>query len=206
MTQKAPKDERVKEILTAAGEEFLEKGYEAATMDSIAKRAGLSKGALYHHFEGKDDILLAANLSYLEAMDELFAAAGRVRSPSKALLSYIKAYLAYWDENRRQVEFFFLTITKAMADERIWPYYRDYSARVTAFLDGLFRRGVEEGEFEEHDSRAAAVCLMGTLDGLLGYLIMDDTMTMDKILSSVRKVYIDSIRRAPAKGRKRERP
>ena len=46
-------------LLDAAFEEFSENGYEAATVAAIAARAGVTTGALYAHFDGKLDLLLA---------------------------------------------------------------------------------------------------------------------------------------------------
>ncbi|HWE56543.1 MAG TPA: helix-turn-helix domain-containing protein [Acidimicrobiales bacterium] len=46
-------------LIEAAFEEFSAKGYEAATVAGIAERAGVTTGALYAHFNGKLDLLLA---------------------------------------------------------------------------------------------------------------------------------------------------
>ena len=46
-------------LLDAAFEEFTTKGYEATTVAGIAARAGVTTGALYAHFSGKLDVLLA---------------------------------------------------------------------------------------------------------------------------------------------------
>jgi AcrR family transcriptional regulator len=46
-------------LIEAAFEEFSTKGYEAATVAGIAERAGVTTGALYAHFAGKLDLLLA---------------------------------------------------------------------------------------------------------------------------------------------------
>jgi AcrR family transcriptional regulator len=46
-------------LVDAAFEEFSAKGYEAATVAGIAERAGVTTGALYAHFSGKVDLLLA---------------------------------------------------------------------------------------------------------------------------------------------------
>src|SRR6476646_2211225 len=46
-------------LIEAAFEEFTAKGYEAATVAGIAERAGVTTGALYAHFAGKLDLLLA---------------------------------------------------------------------------------------------------------------------------------------------------
>jgi AcrR family transcriptional regulator len=47
------------ELLTAALRVFARRGYDQAGVDEIAAEAGYSKGALYWHFAGKEDLLLA---------------------------------------------------------------------------------------------------------------------------------------------------
>lgn len=46
-------------LVAAAAEVFAERGFRDATMDEIAERAGYSKGAVYWHFDGKDDLFMA---------------------------------------------------------------------------------------------------------------------------------------------------
>ena len=53
------KDERRQIILSAALDEFFEKGFAAARMDDIAKRAKLSKAAIYLYFDNKDALFKA---------------------------------------------------------------------------------------------------------------------------------------------------
>ena len=53
------REERRDGIVDAAERVFLEKGLDAATMDEIADAAELSKGALYLHFTGKDELYIA---------------------------------------------------------------------------------------------------------------------------------------------------
>ena len=48
-----------RKILAAAGEVFAQKGYDAATMQDITEKCGLSKGAIYHHYKSKEEIMLA---------------------------------------------------------------------------------------------------------------------------------------------------
>src|SRR3990170_3290195 len=47
------------ELLAAALRVFARRGYRHAGVDEIAAAAGYSKGALYWHFSGKEDLLLA---------------------------------------------------------------------------------------------------------------------------------------------------
>ncbi len=53
-------EETVEKILTVSAKLFMEKGYEHTTLqDIIDDLGGLTKGAIYHHFKGKEEILLA---------------------------------------------------------------------------------------------------------------------------------------------------
>src|SRR5499427_3864176 len=54
-----PRDERRGQLLVAASEVFVDRGYHAAGMDEIADRAGVSKPVLYQHFPGKLELYLA---------------------------------------------------------------------------------------------------------------------------------------------------
>lgn len=47
------------ELLSAAAEVISERGFHDASIDAVAERAGYSKGTVYWHFAGKDDLFLA---------------------------------------------------------------------------------------------------------------------------------------------------
>jgi AcrR family transcriptional regulator len=52
-------DERPQELLEAALAVFVERGFAAARLEEVAKRAGVSKGTVYLYFTGKEDLLKA---------------------------------------------------------------------------------------------------------------------------------------------------
>lgn len=54
-----PRDERRGQLLVAASELFVDRGYHATGMDEIAERAGVSKPVLYQHFSSKLELYLA---------------------------------------------------------------------------------------------------------------------------------------------------
>lgn len=51
-------EETVKKILDVSMKLFLEKGYDHTTLSDIIQVSGLSKGAIYHHFASKAEILI----------------------------------------------------------------------------------------------------------------------------------------------------
>ncbi|WP_052466904.1 TetR/AcrR family transcriptional regulator [Mobilicoccus massiliensis] len=56
-------------VLLAAVDAFDEYGYDATTMDQIARRLAVTKSALYHHVEGKEELLTLALDTAFEALD-----------------------------------------------------------------------------------------------------------------------------------------
>lgn len=72
-------------LLDSAILEFAEKGMEGARIDEIAKRAGVTKGAIYTHFDGREDLLVEACRSALRSMD-----VNRVATEAADLPSYIE--------------------------------------------------------------------------------------------------------------------
>src|SRR5436190_5350115 len=64
-------------LLDAAAETFAQRGFATATMDEIAERVGLSKGALYYRYKTKEDLFIALLdercRAYIRQLDEAFA-------------------------------------------------------------------------------------------------------------------------------------
>jgi len=58
-TQKQRSDETRLKLLSAFRKSFLERGYAATTVKHVLDQTGLSKGALYHHFTSKEEIIEA---------------------------------------------------------------------------------------------------------------------------------------------------
>ncbi|MFD3685189.1 TetR/AcrR family transcriptional regulator [Nocardiopsis sp. NPDC058631] len=65
-----PRVRRRRQLLSAAQEVFVARGYHAAAMDEIADRAGVSKPVLYQHFPGKLELYLALLEEHSEALVE----------------------------------------------------------------------------------------------------------------------------------------
>jgi AcrR family transcriptional regulator len=87
--------EATRELLVAiARERFVEQGYAQTAMDDIVQRAGVAKGALYHHFNGKDALFKAV---YDVVLDEtagaVMAAASAEQDPWDAVRAGLSAFL-----------------------------------------------------------------------------------------------------------------
>jgi AcrR family transcriptional regulator len=194
MTKKAPRDKRIADIINAAVQEFVEKGYEAASMESISERAGLTKGGLYHYFSGKDDLLLAANASYMEPVYKFMLLAKRKKSPAAGLRFFIRSYLKHWAGHPREITFTLLSLTKMLTRTDLWPAIASYTEEMIAFYQNLLERGVARGELRPHDSSGRALAILAALDGLTAYMIMS-RLSAHQCAVSLEHVFLDDIAR-----------
>ena len=62
------KEQAKKRIMEAANSEFLKRGYRKTTMSDIAKKVGVSKGAVYQYFESKDALIGALGNAFVESL------------------------------------------------------------------------------------------------------------------------------------------
>ena len=80
--------------MSIARERFTEQGYAATSIEDIVQRAGVAKGALYHHFSGKDALFRAVYEAVLaEAASAVMAAALAAQEPWAAVRAGLSAFL-----------------------------------------------------------------------------------------------------------------
>lgn len=190
MTGKQAKEVRVEALLMAAVEEFLAKGYDGASMDAIAKRAGVSKGGLYHHFPNKEVLLMEANQKLSEPVMGMVEKAMSNKSPSEGLKEYIKDYIKYWTKHPRELSFFFLSMSKSLESPVLMEYYKEYVVQCTGFFVGMFKNAMEKGEICITDPEAFGISFMGALDGVLTYFIIHPDEDTDLLCQRMEKVWI----------------
>ena len=68
---------------------FTDHGYDAATLELIAKRLGLSKSAVYHHFDSKSAMLELALERVLGALEAVFTAPGAVSGRANERIEFV---------------------------------------------------------------------------------------------------------------------
>jgi AcrR family transcriptional regulator len=88
------KEEAKSRILEAANKVFAERGYHEATMDDIAKRLGVSKGAIYLYFSSKEDLFEAMCKTAPRAFKEiLFSSFGDEANPIESATQFFDKML-----------------------------------------------------------------------------------------------------------------
>jgi len=134
-------------ILAAALDEFSARGFEAARLDDVAKRAGVAKGTIYLYFRDKESLfeeLISAMLAPLVATIEGIGAA----DVPMALISehIVDMFVREIYETRRK-EVIRLILTEGRRFPQIAEfYYREVLSRIIAAVRALLKRAAARGE------------------------------------------------------------
>jgi AcrR family transcriptional regulator len=148
-------------LIRAARRLFARKGYAAVGTEEIVRRAGVTRGALYHQFADKQDLFLAVYEQVEQELTERVAATlGEVSSPFAALRAGIRVFL---DACRTpEVQRIVLTDGPAVLG---WELWREVAERNgLGLIEAVVGAAVEAGEIAELSQPALAHLLMGALD------------------------------------------
>ena len=151
------KDERPSELVAAALDLFVERGFAATRLDDVAARAGVSKGTLYLYFKSKEALFKAV---IEEAIVPLLASAEDVIANDQGTsIDLLRRLLNGWWEQigaTRLAGVPKLIIAEARNFPAVAQYYHDaVIVRGRALLRTLLQRGIERGEFRPLDLETA---------------------------------------------------
>jgi AcrR family transcriptional regulator len=158
-------EDRPREIFAAALEVFAEKGFAAARLDEIARRAGVSKGTLYLYFKDKEDLFRAvvrdAIVPNVAAITE---AISTMRAP---FADVVRMFLAGFAE--REARLPLGAVAKMVIGEsrnfpelaRVW--HDEVASKAIGGLAAFVKGAQERGEVRAGDPRLYAFSLMGPM-------------------------------------------
>jgi AcrR family transcriptional regulator len=159
------KDARPAEIVDAALDVFAEKGFAAAKLDEIARRAGLSKATLYLYFETKEEIFRAvARTAVTSLVQALESPAEGPDAPFTELAPRVLSRAAGVMKGGRVPAIARMVIgeSRNFPDlARIW--HDDVVANVIGIVTGIIARAQRRGEVAPGDPRLHAFSLMGPM-------------------------------------------
>ena len=154
----APKRERRKEarpgeLLDAALDLFVEKGFSATRVDEVAARAGVSKGTLFLYFQSKEDLFKAVvrrNIAnnFPRWQEEFLTFEGT----SSDMLRY--AMTSWWERigKTRASGITKLVMSEAQNFPEIASFYQEEVIQPgNVMIRRILARGVQSGEFREMD-------------------------------------------------------
>jgi AcrR family transcriptional regulator len=200
MVKHQPIEVRRAQLFEAALQVCAEKGYFNTRVEDIAQRAGLSKGALYHHFSSKQELFLALFSEMMEGFIALMTRAmEQSPSASQALRAAVRQFVEGFEQQpglmRGMFDLYLLAVREPLFRKQIMGYYE----QMVEAAGGVIQSGIDSGEFAtEIDAREVAWVFFTSGDGLfLIHLSLDDEERVIPRFELLLEIFLRGLRPAP---------
>jgi TetR/AcrR family transcriptional regulator len=182
-------------IMAGARELFFAKGFNATTMDEIAQRAELSKGALYLYFPSKEALYATVMNEGLTILFDRIEAAFQLNLPPDQLLrKFAEVYYRYYIDYREYSRIFFFRehkdVAKQLPRELIQDNLENGRRSFQRSID-VIKQGIDAGVFTAVDPRQAAAAFWGATNGVL--FLFEDELNRELINMEVEPLFFYTI-------------
>jgi TetR/AcrR family transcriptional regulator, cholesterol catabolism regulator len=185
---------RLGEIYRAAALLICEKGYDATSMNDIAEAVGLTKAGIYHHIEGKKDLLFR-----MDELDEnVIVPARAIADAESRLRAIITNHVRLITSHITPQGYNPVTIIVEEVAGLTPEHRRKIDQRKRAYVD-LIRDTLnqlkKEGKLREVDVTVATFSLLGAILWLSRWYHPDGRLTPEQIVEEISKITLGGLLR-----------
>ncbi len=190
MTARDPERTR-RRVILAALRVFLAKGYDGASVNEIARRAKVTKGALYHHFDSKGDLFREALRFIMGEMQkwslEHFKRCRSSRSLLRTLFSSLGTMkdtfsrIVGGDRARSRYTFLEILVSAARRDGAVRSEMGKIYHKTRTSIARELQQGQATGEIRKDiDVHALAFTINALVEGAVLLSVIDETVDLDR--------------------------
>ena len=171
-------EDPAEQILAVAARSFVERGFAATSLASIASGAGLQRASVYHYFASKDAMLAEIGRRHVSPLlDVLSTLAAEEQSPALQLHRYLRIDLRHMLGSPFDLGalFHLPELRDRVRFDAIWSAVDDIAGQWQAWIE----QAIELGEFVAIDPRREVFVLEGSYLGVLATprsLLRDDAL------------------------------
>ena len=168
--QEHEKQELRQTILTAAGELFLEQGYERFSLRKVAERIGYSPTTIYLYFRDKDDLLFTVvDEGFVRFGHELAQAAASTEDNWERLIELGRAYVNFGLQNPMYYQLMFVQRTDFLMHHQAG----ENQPRIAAFrvLQQTVQQAIDAGILKSGDAESYSDVLWALVHGMTSLAI-----------------------------------
>ena len=157
--QKRPRARNARpKIEKAALELFIREGVDAATTREIADVAGVSEGALYRHYKGKDELALALFMDTHNRLGEMMASAFLTEGTiEQKVRGAVTAYCAFADEDWLSFSYHLVSLNRYL------PHDTRRDDDPVSVVEKLIEHLIDSGEIPKGDPAIMAAMSLGVV-------------------------------------------
>lgn len=188
------------QILLAAEELFIEKGYYGLSMREIAEAVGVSKAALYYHFKDKEELFLAILSVFLGEIEVLIDSVIREnRGARQRVRALVRAILLLPTKQRAVVRLASQESSHLSAEKHA-DFNRFYRQRFWGKIVAMLEEGMQAGELRKVDPALATWGLLGLMYPYFYPSRLGETPSVGAVIDPLVDLYLDGLGSSPAPG------
>ncbi len=186
----------LEELLEVVAAEFLQRGYDATSMEHLSQATGRTKSSIYHHVSGKEELL---RLAVARAVDALFAVLdAEDASPGRAVERLERVVRGSARVLAAELPYVTLLLrVRGNTEAERWALdrRREFDRR----LSGLVRDAIEEGDVRSDlDPRLVTRLLFGMVNSLVEWFRPGGAHGRQQVEDAVVALALDGLRLRPA--------
>ncbi|ASR37677.1 hypothetical protein BAY61_24735 [Prauserella marina] len=196
--RRGPDPERYAEIVEAAAEVILDKGYSATSIQDIADRVGILKGSLYHYVRSKEDFLYKIIKDvYDEAISDMHTVTEGARDPLEKLAAFVRAHVLFAADHL--VPYTIQVREFDRLSEHRRAEIREGGETYVVVLQRILEEGQREGVIDGGiDPRLASIMITGELNSMTRWYRPDGPRTADQLADVYVGMIVSSVASASA--------
>jgi AcrR family transcriptional regulator len=184
-------------LVEAAVELFGERGFHATSVQELVSAAKVTKGAFYHHFDSKEEVLHVVHDAFIDAHLErqrrILARPGTAHAHLYTLMHLAVSVIARY----RPFVAVFLQERRALSGERHQDVLRKRDEAMDSFRTTA-RRGVAAGEFRaDVDPDIAAFGAVGMCDWTYQWLSPAGRLSVDEVARTFALIFLRGVSAQP---------
>ncbi len=192
-------DQTRRVLLETAFHEIHRHGYQAAGLDSILKAAGVTKGALYHHFANKHELGLAIIEEILKVWihESWIDPLERVEDPVDGLRDSLRSVVSRASQEDIELGCPLNNLAQEMSpiDEEFRRRLEGIFAEWRAAIAAALKRGRKAGQVrKEVDPETTAAFIVAAFEGAIGSVKTSRSLPLARMIVGGLEQYIESLR------------
>jgi len=161
-------------ILAAAAEVFSEKGFYESGIDDICSQAGITKGAFYHHYRSKQQLMMELMERWMDQI-ALSIRPVELNNPNflELLLSLPEAMKPAFTRIKGQLNLFLELYIKGLSDPELKVVSQRTYDKFTSFFSHIIEQGVKQGSIKKVDVGECSRILFSLTIGFMVQGLLD---------------------------------
>jgi AcrR family transcriptional regulator len=185
-------------VLQTAAQLFIEKSYGRTSMNDVAERLNITKPALYHYFQNKEQILIECyRLGTGLIGDTLNEIAAHCGNGLEKVAAFIYSYANVMTVNFGRCV---MRLDEGDLSEEARQEVRRYKRSIDRRLRGFIQEGVDDGSIVPCDVKIAAFSIAGALNWICQWYEPEGALSGEEIASQFAQTLTRGLERRTAPG------